>query len=119
MPAKEPEVAVMYNCPALGAVNSPAVVIVPPLAFQPNAGCVVIAFPNWSKPQAANCSLPPWPREAVFGVTRMPLSTGVATTVFVLLAERPLGSTTVTLKVYEPASEKTTIVFPAAVVPLA
>ena len=46
---QEPAFAVIVQLPdALGAVNSPAAVIAPPLALQANVGCVVMAFWNWS-----------------------------------------------------------------------
>ncbi len=56
----EPDFTVTMQLDVLvGAVSTPAVVIVPALVVQVSAGMVVIDLPNWSTPEATNCWVPP------------------------------------------------------------
>ena len=78
---------------AAGAVKSPAELIVPPPAFQLNAGGVAIACWNWSNPWAENCLLAPAWTPAVPGVTRMLLSICATVTARLLVTDKPALST--------------------------
>ena len=53
------------------------------------------------------------------GLTRTAVSVWLTTTVTLLVAVSPLGSLTVTRKVYDPAAEKVAVTLWAALVPLA
>jgi len=59
-PASEPLWAVTVQVPAaLGAVNIPLPLIVPPLVLQVNTCGLAIGWPNWSKASGVNCCVAP------------------------------------------------------------
>ena len=93
-----------------------------------NVGCVAKALPNWSKPWATSDWLDrrhlqrrgSSSRSTLLGVlTLMLVKVGVTVTVWLLVTDRPLGSTIFTLTPYVPALVKAKAVFAAALVPLA
>jgi len=66
--------------PAVVAENRPAAPMVPtpPPTDQLNVGCGLSALPNWSRPVAVNCCVPPVWTEALAGETVIVVRTGVA-----------------------------------------
>ena len=72
VPVTVPLTAVTVQAePVLGAVSSPAVLIVPLLAFQAIGGSVASGRPNWSKPWAVNCCVVPRTTVQTLGETAM------------------------------------------------
>src|SRR5207245_1923765 len=63
--------------PVEPAVNNPdRLMVPPPLTDQANVGCGLLGLPNWSRPVAVNCRVPPVATEALEGETVMVVSTG-------------------------------------------
>ena len=83
VPLTLPLVAVTVKEPAVEpAVNKPAVLMVPPpLTVQVNVGCGLTGWPNWSRPVAVNCCVPPVCTDALAGATVIVVRTGGAVTV--------------------------------------
>jgi hypothetical protein len=98
---RPPLAAVTVNGPpGVVAENKPLELIVPPpLTDQVKIGCGLMTLPNWSRPVALNCWLPPVWTEAVAGATLIDVSTGVTgavtVTLAVLLTMPPLVAVTV------------------------
>ncbi len=93
--ARLPTVAITRKVPAdAPAVNSPAAVIVPPVAVNtaPTSPVVLSSY----RPVTVNCSVPPDATEAVAGVRATCTSAGAATTTTAVSARVPetLAATT-------------------------
>src|SRR4029078_9446420 len=69
----------------------------PPLTDQLKVGCGLMTLPNWSRPVALNCWLPPTWTEADAGLTLIDVRTGVTavTVTLAVLLTPPLAAVTV------------------------
>src|SRR4029079_14647136 len=69
----------------------------PPLTDQLKVGCGLMTLPNWSRPVALNCWVPPTWTEADAGLTLIVVRTGVAavTVTLAVLLTPPLAAVTV------------------------
>ena len=66
------EAVTVKGPPVVVALNNPELLIVPPpFTAHVNVGCVVIGLPNWSRPVALNCLVPPTDTVALDGETVM------------------------------------------------
>ena len=100
VPVRPPLAAVTVNGPPAvePALNKPDEPIVPPpLTDQPNDGCGLKAWPNWSRPVALNCCVPPAWTEALAGATVIVARTGGAavTETLAVPVRPPLAAVTV------------------------